>query len=81
MSGSLLQDEMDPGKYGIKKFEGVIVFVGMSMVVASLGGMGWVFEKRESIWREGKMIGLRGRKGSVAFLRDGEIVNRREENP
>jgi hypothetical protein len=50
----LISERINLRRYGVRKFEGIVVFVGISIAVASFGGIGWALEKRKSIWREGR---------------------------
>lgn len=47
VAGLLVNDRPSDGEYGLSRYKWAIVFVGCSMVAASLGGLGWLFNATE----------------------------------
>lgn len=46
VSGLLVRGEPDEAGFGMGKYEGVVLLVGLAMLTSSLGGFGWFFRGR-----------------------------------
>jgi len=46
MSGTMVQGSADLSKYGAGSYDNLILAIGISLLVSSLGGIGWFFRGR-----------------------------------